>query len=272
MMDQTTLRLILLALGGLLVAGIYLWDRYGRKIRSLSTPPEPEEQVQSGDSTEESLPPDPGKTENHPNVTKTRHEPFIGQADLQDNAQPPLQMSAIQPDVMPEESLVWELDEEKASNIELDSDTPRLILQLHIVTRAKAFDATHIHQAANSLNLRYGDKQIYHRLSKMPDKPLFSLANMLEPGILPVGQDMEFTTPGLILFTELPGIGHGAAIYREMLFSAHRLADLLGADLQDESHSALTKQTIEYTYDRIQEHQRQIIRLKKHRNTHESRR
>jgi cell division protein ZipA len=43
-----------------------------------------------------------------------------------------------------------------------------------------------------------------------------------------------------------------------MLFTAERLAAMLDAELQDETHSALTRQTIEHIREGILEHRRQI--------------
>jgi cell division protein ZipA len=43
-----------------------------------------------------------------------------------------------------------------------------------------------------------------------------------------------------------------------MLFTAERLAALLDGELQDESHSVLSKQTIEHMRGKILEHRRQV--------------
>ena len=51
-----------------------------------------------------------------------------------------------------------------------------------------------------------------------------------------------FTTPGLSLFTQLPGVRDGIEIYNDMLAVGGRLATLLHAELQDERHNKLTRQ------------------------------
>jgi len=49
----------------------------------------------------------------------------------------------------------------------------------------------------------------------------------------------------------LPGVQDGMAIYSDMLFTAERLASILDGKLQDDSHSVLSKQTIEHTREQI---------------------
>jgi cell division protein ZipA len=67
-----------------------------------------------------------------------------------------------------------------------------------------------------------------------------------------------FSTPGLAFFAQLPGHGDSLAIFSDMLFTAQRLLAILGGELQDETHSALTKQTIEHIRSQIMEHRRLV--------------
>ena len=62
----------------------------------------------------------------------------------------------------------------------------------------------------------------------------------------------------------MPGVEDGLVIYSDMLYTAERLLALLGGVLQDESHSALSKQQVEHTRDLILEHRRkvQLARMK----------
>ncbi len=84
------------------------------------------------------------------------------------------------------------------------------------------------------------------------------MASLVEPGTFPVKAMDEFDTPGLALFTQLPGPGDSLAIFSDMLFTAQRLAALLNGELQDETHSALTKQTVEHIRSQILEHRRLV--------------
>jgi cell division protein ZipA len=101
--------------------------------------------------------------------------------------------------------------------------------------------------------------QIFHRYtSDGSKKTLFSMASLVEPGFFPFKSMDGFSTPGLILFCQLPGPGDSLAIFSDMLFSAQRLSTTLGGELQDETHSALTKQTIEHIRGQILEHRRLV--------------
>jgi len=73
-----------------------------------------------------------------------------------------------------------------------------------------------------------------------------------------------FSTPGLLLFTQLPGVRDGLEIYSDMLYAANELAGILGGVLQDETHSVLSKQTIQHTRDAIMEHRRKLRLAKLH--------
>jgi cell division protein ZipA len=101
---------------------------------------------------------------------------------------------------------------------------------------------------------------IFHRYEHPGRKSrvLFSLASMVEPGHFPLDDMSGFSTPGVTLFAQFPGPRDSLATFSDMLFTAERLAAMLDAELQDESHSALTRQTIEHIREEILEHRRQI--------------
>jgi cell division protein ZipA len=99
---------------------------------------------------------------------------------------------------------------------------------------------------------------IYHRQDPAAGGVLFSMANMVEPGVFPLDAMDSFTTPGVSLFTQLPGVRDGVEIYENMLDSARRLASELGAELQDERHNKLTRQMQEHTRERVIEHRRRL--------------
>ncbi|MES9895861.1 MAG: cell division protein ZipA C-terminal FtsZ-binding domain-containing protein [Candidatus Thiodiazotropha endolucinida] len=138
-------------------------------------------------------------------------------------------------------------------------DVPVLIIQINLRTRSKPFTGPAIQKAMQDTGLVMGELSIYQRIANDgSNKPQFNLASMVEPGVFPK-QDVEaFSTPGLTLFTQLPGPGDSMAIFADMLFTAERLAAILDGELQDETHSALTKQTIEHMRGEIIEHRRQV--------------
>jgi cell division protein ZipA len=138
-------------------------------------------------------------------------------------------------------------------------DVPDLIIQINVRARKPPFDGPAIVKAMQETGLHLSSQAVYQRLaSDGTKKVLYSVASMVNPGVFPVKAMDEFTTPGLTLFTQLPGPADGMLIFSDMLYTAERLAAMLVGDLQDETHSALTKQTIEHLRERIMEHKRQI--------------
>ena len=138
-------------------------------------------------------------------------------------------------------------------------DVPDLIIQINVRARKAPFEGPAIVKAMQETGLHLSNQAIYQRLaSDGTRKVLYSLASMVNPGIFPVKAMDDFTTPGLTLFAQLPGPADGMLIFSDMLYTAERLAAMLVGDLQDDTHSALTKQTIEHLRERIMEHKRQI--------------
>ncbi len=260
-MEADVLRLILLALGAVLVVGVFLWDRYKRsrlRLKGLS-------------------------------ARKARKQPMFSDRDprLQEPMQqelPHMSVAADQIDAAPmqltEEQAVPEEDDEPEQqgnfstlnddsyaqlNPKLEQELPCMVVQIGVVAKKTSYSGEDILAAMKEVDLRYGEMGIYHRYQKDLDNCiLFSVASMVEPGHFPKSKKTEFETPGLLMFSQLPGVEDGLVIYSDMLYTAERLLALLGGVLQDENHCALTKQQVEHTRDLILEHRRkvQLARMK----------
>lgn len=249
-MEADLLRLVLLVSGVILVAVIYLWDRYKRI------------NWHAGQIHKKS----------------TRRQPvFLEPGDAVDVPE----MAAVEEEVEPEPLQLIEadtvlLDEDTPEALELnfsavdssdymhvnpdiEEDLPRMVVQINLVTKGEDFSGVKILGAAREVGLEPGEMDIYHRYdANRKDRVLFSMASMVEPGQFPLQKMDGFSTPGLILFTQLPGVKDGVVIYSDMLFTAQRLLSMLGGVLQDETHSVLSKQTIEHTRESILEHRRKV--------------
>lgn len=136
----------------------------------------------------------------------------------------------------------------------------QLILALHVAAHGHAsFAGEGVLAALQFAGLRYGRYQAFHRLVKDDaDQSVFSVANMVEPGVLDPGALPQMQIPGLTLFLLLPGPQDGVAACADMLATARLLARRLGGEVLDESHSTLTPQTAQRIRERIIEFQRQI--------------
>ncbi|MGD2081593.1 MAG: cell division protein ZipA [Chromatiales bacterium] len=149
---------------------------------------------------------------------------------------------------------------EEAYWMDLPDSVPFKIVQINVVARGSWFRGARLETACREVELVPGDMNIFHRFEQAGKKSrvLFSLANMVEPGHFPLDDMAGLSTPGVTLFAQFPGPRDSLATFSDMLFTAERLAAMLDAELQDETHSALTRQTIEHIREEILEHRRQI--------------
>lgn len=284
-MDPDLIRLILVVLGVLLVIGIYAWDRYKR-----SAPParmgRQAPQAWSDDDVDDDL-------------EDARREPVIeSQPDrvpdmmLDDDAVPVASESvsrasrATDLDPDPVDIGEWsrpsaEGDPQFAMDLDFDAhgdndylhtdpaladEVERKIIVVNVVAKGSGeFAGPAIEKACADADLVLGEMAIYHRHDPRTRKVLFSMASMVEPGSFPVQQLRSFSTPGLSMFTQLPGARDGIEIYDAMLQAARQLALALQGEVQDERRNKMTGQMEKHVRESIVEHRR---RLKLSRSRH----
>ncbi len=108
--------------------------------------------------------------------------------------------------------------------------------------------------AAQAADLEHGDMRIFHRLQPGGDpRPVFSMANIVEPGWFDLEAMDAFESPGLALFLQLPGPLEGPLALDAMLASAQIMQRQLGGELRDAQRSVLTKQTMAHLREDVQE-------------------
>jgi cell division protein ZipA len=136
----------------------------------------------------------------------------------------------------------------------------QLILVLHVACRGRnGFAGTAVLAALMSAGLRYGQYQVFHRLNNdAMQQSVFSVANMLEPGVLDPDALPAMRLPGITLFLLLPGPQNGVAACADMLATARSLARQLDGDVLDENHSILTTQAAQRIRERILEFQERV--------------
>lgn len=100
--------------------------------------------------------------------------------------------------------------------------------------------------AAEKVGLVYGHHNIYHRLteSTSSNEPVFSMANVIQPGYFDLRQIDSLQTPGVSFFLTLPGPVTAIQAWDMMLPIAERMAQLLDAVLLDSDRNALGRQRI----------------------------
>jgi len=272
-MDPDQLRLILLMVGIAIIVAIYLWDRYQRsrrKLKGLSLRQARKIRKEYGldEMDDDEVPSFTAVVTKVPAPERTQAEPAPPPPP------PPAEEPPSEPEPPPsprEEQPPLPLEEPEPPPPEPayddEEELPQLVIQIGVVAKGDHFTGPDVLVALRELGLEPGAMSIFHaQLPGHPGRPLFSVANLVEPGYFPLDAMEEFTTPGLLFFAQLPGLRDGIEIYEQMLDAAQRLARRLGGTLQDENRSTLSKQSIQHTKDAIAEHRRQLqLALKKQR-------
>ena len=107
--------------------------------------------------------------------------------------------------------------------------------------------------ALDAAKLEFGDMQIFHRTELVDgrEKVLFSLANIREPGTFDLSAMDDFTTEGLALFMQVPCAVDAGRAFDAMIESARILAENLDGHICDARRSALTQQTIRHMREEV---------------------
>ncbi|MEM7467862.1 MAG: cell division protein ZipA [Pseudomonadota bacterium] len=129
-----------------------------------------------------------------------------------------------------------------------EEEHPQLITLYVLPPGEHAFVGESIVQGLNSVGLHYGDMDIFHHhgAGRLQTKePLFSVANMLEPGTFDMQQIDRFTTPGLVFFLQLPTSLDGAVSFELFLNTAQRLTETLDGTLYANPRTPLDSTLIE---------------------------
>lgn len=131
---------------------------------------------------------------------------------------------------------------------------PQDVLVLHVVAaEGEELSGAELLPSLLSLNFKFGDMSIFHRHEDNAGtgKTLFSLANMVKPGVFNLDDMEQFTTEGVVLFMTLPCHGDPLRNFSIMLNSAHQLADDLSGQLLDGGRVAWCENTKQNYLQRI---------------------
>ncbi len=140
------------------------------------------------------------------------------------------------------------------------------LIILHVVAkRPNVFGGTELLKAFNDVGLEYDKSQIFYRYTQRfsEKRILFGVVNIVVPGTFDLDQMRDLRTPGVSLFLRLPAPMESLKAFNVMLDCAQTLAIFLNAELHDQSHSVITKQTIDHMREKIQLHSLRHGQLKK---------
>ena len=120
---------------------------------------------------------------------------------------------------------------------------PEKIVSLFLLARDKqSITGAQLLQATVSTGMEFGDMNIFHRLPEGGERPVFSLANAAKPGHFERDEWNTFETAGLALFMTLPGPVYALDAWDSMLAAARRIGEILNAELLDDERNVFTRQ------------------------------
>ena len=132
---------------------------------------------------------------------------------------------------------------------------PDRILVIHLRALAETgFAGPDLVAALEVEGLEYEEPGVYVQRSDQ-GQTLYTIANMFEPGSIPRDAPENFATPGVTAFMVLPGPGNAETLAR-MVALTRRLASRLKGEVLDESGSTLTNQRATHMREEVIEYKR----------------
>jgi cell division protein ZipA len=121
----------------------------------------------------------------------------------------------------------------------------------HIITGVDLLDAS------LKSGLVFGNHDIFHRIHEEDVEPVFSMANLTKPGTFDKSAWNTMEIRGVTMFMTLPGPKNALDAWDSMLATCRRLAELLHADLLDETQSVFTRERSMQIKEELREYERQ---------------
>ena len=241
-MDISTFRWILAIAGIALIAGLYLFGMRDRKRK-------------------------PRASRKRVHAQRVRREPALdselaaeGEEDIYDARQTELAIGD-------PEAGISRFDGADNSRIEprLDSQPkapasppPEKIVTLFLRARDNhVISGIELLDASLKSGLVFGNHDIFHRIHEEDVEPVFSMANLTNPGTFDKKAWNTMEIKGVTMFMTLPGPRNALDAWDSMLATSRRLAELLHADLLDDSHSVFTRQRSLQIKEELREYERQ---------------
>lgn len=163
--------------------------------------------------------------------------------------------SSMEEEFYEEESLgqdngLEELDEAEEVETEIPESNKSSddLLVLYITSPPHiSFNGLSISKAADEVGMIYGHMNVFHHFG--PGKlhsgqPLFSLANMHEPGSFDLGRMSDLKTKGLAVFMYSPASIDASVVFELFLNTTQRLAEILGGTARTADNEVLNNTSI----------------------------
>lgn len=126
---------------------------------------------------------------------------------------------------------------------------------LHVMARRpQKFGGKAILTLCKEFDLELDDVNIFNKnVDRFSGKrAIYSIVNMVKPGVFDADNMHEFETPGLTFILSLPGPEEGLRAFNLMLQDARKFSERLNGDLLDESRNRLNPQMTAHLQEDIQ--------------------
>lgn len=257
MEDASTLRWILIIAGAALLGGLLLFGNPKRKPRKRRA------KKKSG-----------GNRRKPPQVAGERREPTLdgdgpaeGKGPGEDGepsrfesddfaAPPPEDFSADQAE-LPIDGAA-EAPEPEGPPEPPPYDAPEKVVVLYLQARDNSkVVGTELMQVASKSGLEFGEMSFFHRRIEGHKQPLFSMANLENPGTFDQESWPTLETRGVTLFMGLPGPMGALYAWDAMVATSRRMSELLHLDVLDENRGIFTRQREGEIREELREYERE---------------
>lgn len=140
-----------------------------------------------------------------------------------------------------------------------ERESAQEVLVVHVIAqKGTTFSGDDLLYVFNSCDLRLGERDIFHRFEENNGngRVQFSVSQAYEPGSFDASVLLSQSFSGLSFFMSLPGPKKPLDAYEAMSEMAQFVARNLKGDLLDDSHSAMTMQTMEHHREKIMDFER----------------
>ncbi len=134
------------------------------------------------------------------------------------------------------------------------------IVSLYVAARAgQVLRGEDIVVAAEKTGLIFGHMNVFHRLIEgHPERgPIFSMANIMQPGSFDMANIREMETPAIAFFLTLPAPVSALEAWEKLLPNVERMAELLNGVVLDDSRNTLGRQRIQHIREELRAYDRQ---------------
>ncbi len=223
-------RLSLLLIGVVVIAAIYLWDRWRRQrvVRDdlFDTALPADDHAAAGDDDDWDVIPLLRHAVRGVPVDDTQLREFAGINGREAKAAVAVEEAREAFAPLPTE--------------ETGSQPVEQLLVLSLIAQdGEVFTGPTLSDLFEQLDLHYGDMRIFHRIDAASGESVFSIASIIEPGYFDLETLHELRTPGLVLFMRLPGPVAGAEAFEDMYATVQSLAAAMEGRVGDQQRRLL---------------------------------